>query len=158
MGLIYLVRVKKFRTPEGLKRLYYAVQRKLQKKGGKTEEDLAELLSQRSGHSKGDVLSMLVDLPGVIEEILKSGESVTISGFGSFQTAITSDGFESPEDVLPHEVRLSKIYFVADRKFAHRVSKMKFYRYPLSKYFPKEMLSKKTLEEEAKEEDDFLKE
>ena len=152
MGLIYLVRVKKFKTPKGIKQLYYAIQRKVQKKGGKTEQDLADLLSERSGRSKGDILGILTDLPGMIEKILKDGESVTISGFGSFHAAVTSDGFENPEDVLPHEVRLSKVYFVADRKFVRRVAEMNFYRYPLSKYFPKEMLSKKVLETEAESE------
>lgn len=45
MGLIYLVRKKKFRTAEGIRELYFAIQRKLQKRGGKNEEDLAEILS-----------------------------------------------------------------------------------------------------------------
>lgn len=43
MALIYLVRKKKFKTIEGVKELYYAVQRKLQVKGGKTEEDIANI-------------------------------------------------------------------------------------------------------------------
>ncbi|WP_455584999.1 HU family DNA-binding protein [Bacteroides sp.] len=153
MGLIYLVRRKKFRTVEGFKELYYAVQRKLQKRGGKNEYDLADILSANSGRSKGDVLSILTDLPEAIEKILKEGESVTIRGLGSFHAAITSDGFEHPEDVLPHEVRLSKVYFVADRKFTYRVSKMQYYRYPLSKYFPKSVLRPETIQEEAAQEE-----
>ena len=105
MGLIYLVRKKKFRTAEGIRELYFAIQRKLQKRGGKNEEDLAEILSANSSRSKGEVLSILTDLPDVIEEILKNGESVSIRGLGSFHASITSNGFEHPEDVLPHEVR-----------------------------------------------------
>ena len=116
MGLIYLVRKKKFRTAEGIRELYFAIQRKLQKRGGKNEEDLAEILSANSSRSKGEVLSILTDLPDVIEEILKNGESVSIRGLGSFHASITSNGFEHPEDVLPHEVRVSKVYFIADRK------------------------------------------
>ena len=77
MGLIYLVRKKKFRTAEGIRELYFAIQRKLQKRGGKNEEDLAEILSANSSRSKGEVLSILTDLPDVIEEILKNGESVS---------------------------------------------------------------------------------
>ena len=129
MGLIYLVRKKKFRTAEGIRELYFAIQRKLQKRGGKNEEDLAEILSANSSRSKGEVLSILTDLPDVIEEILKNGESVSIRGLGSFHASITSNGFEHPEDVLPHEVRVSKVYFIADRKFTQRVSRMKFFRY-----------------------------
>ena len=131
MGLIYLVRKKKFRTAEGIRELYFAIQRKLQKRGGKNEEDLAEILSANSSRSKGEVLSILTDLPDVIEEILKNGESV-----------------------LPHEVRVSKVYFIADRKFTQRVSRMKFFRYPLSKYFPKDLLRPETIrEEETREEE-----
>ena len=52
MGLIYLVRKKKFRTAEGIRELYFAIQRKLQKRGGKNEEDLAEILSVHEAKGK----------------------------------------------------------------------------------------------------------
>ena len=158
MGLIYLVIKKKIRTAEGIRELYFAIQRKLQKRGGKNEEDLAEILSANSSRSKGEVLSILTDLPDVIEEILKNGESVSIRGLGSFHASITSNGFEHPEDVLPHEVRVSKVYFIADRKFTQRVSRMKFFRYPLSKYFPKDLLRPETIREEEtrKEKPEFI--
>lgn len=152
MALIYLVRKKKFKTIEGVKELYYAVQRKLQVKGGKTEEDIANILSARKGCSKGDVLGILADLPDVIETILKNGGSVTIHGLGSFQTAITSEGGEYPDDVMPHTVRLSKVYFIADRKFTARISRMKFFRYPLTKYFPKSALRPETIKAEKEQE------
>lgn len=152
MALIYLVRKKKFKTIDGVKQLYYAVQRKLQVKGGKTEEDIAEIMAARKACSKGDVLSILADLPGVIETILKNGESVTINGLGSFQTAITSEGGEFPDDVLPHTVRLSKVYFIADRKFTYRIGRMKFFRYPLINYFPKSMLRPETIKMETEQE------
>lgn len=154
MGMVYLVRRKKFRILGEVKELYYAVQRKFQVKGGKTEEDLANILASRGGRSRGDVLGILTDLPDVIEGLLAGGESVTIKGFGSFQTAISSNGFEVPEDVTPGEVRLSKIYFIPDRKLVARVGRrMKFFRYPLSKYFPKELLRSDTVERESEEAD-----
>ena len=151
MALVYLVRKKKFKAIDGIKELYYAVQRKLQVRGGKTEEDLANILSARKGCTKGDVLSILTDLPAAIETILKNGESVTIRGLGSFQTAITSEGGEYPDDVMPHTVRLSKVYFIADRKFAYRVSQMKFFRYPLSNYYPASALRPETIKAEAEQ-------
>ena len=104
------------------------------------------------GLSKGEVPNILTDLPDVIEKILKNGESVSIRGLESFHTSITSNSFEHPEDVLPHEVRVSKVYFIADRKFTHRVSQMAFYRYPLSKYFPGHLLRAGTAEEEESQE------
>lgn len=102
--------------------------------------------------SKEEVPSILTDLPDVIEKILKNGESVSIRGLEPFHASITSNGFEHPEDVLPHEVRVSKVYFIADRKFTHRVSQMTFYRYPLSKYFPGHLLRTGTPEEEESQE------
>lgn len=152
MGMIYLVRKKIFQTKEGAKQLYYAVQRTLQPRGGVTEDILAERIARRSGRSVGDVKGILADLPYFIEQALENGESVSIKGLGSFHIAITSEGCEHPEDVMPSTVRISRVYFTADRGLTRQLSqKMKFFRYPLSKYFPAHMLSKKTLEEEKKD-------
>ena len=115
MGMIYLVRKKLFQTKEGAKQLYYAVQRTLQPRGGVTEDILAKRIAHRTGRSEGDVKGILADLPHFIEEALKNGESVSIKGLGSFHIAITSEGFEHPEDVMPGTVRISRVYFTADR-------------------------------------------
>ena len=99
--------------------------------------------------SEGDVQSVLVDLPKYIEEALREGESVTIRGLGSFNLAITSEGFEHPDDVMPGKVQVSRIYFKPDRSLVGRLRQnMDFFRYPLSKYFPHEMLRPETLERE----------
>ena len=147
--MIYLVRKKLFRSKEGMKQLYYAVQRTLQPRGGVTTEKLAQRMASRKGMGEGDVQSVLVDLPKYIEEALRDGESVTIRGLGSFNLARTSEGFEHPDDVLPGKVRVSRIYFKPDRSLVGRLRQnMDFFRYPLSKYFPHEMLRPETLERE----------
>ena len=115
MGMIYLVRKKLFQTKEGAKQLYYAVQRTLQPRGGVTEDILAKRIAHRTGRSEGDVKGILADLPHFIEEALKNGESVSIKGLGSFHIAITSEGFEHPEDVMPGTVRISRVYFTAEQ-------------------------------------------
>ena len=149
MEMIYLVRKKLFRSKEGMKQLYYAVQRTLQPRGGVTTEKLAQRMASRKGMGEGDVQSVLVDLPKYIEEALREGESVTIRGLGSFNLAITSEGFEHPDDVMPGKVRVSRIYFKPDRSLVGRLRQnMDFFRYPLSKYFPHEMLRPETLERE----------
>ncbi len=153
MSLIYFVRPKKFMTKEGLKKLYYAVLRTVQKRGGKNERDLARVISEHGALREGDVLNVLVELPKAIEYLLYHGESVTISGLGSFHLAVTSEGFEHPEDITPAEVKLSRIYFVADRGLAYRMKKTKFHRYPLSEYIPKRLLSEKYLKTEKKHSD-----
>ena len=91
MSIVYLVRKKVFRTAEGVKQLYYAVQRVLQRRGGVTAELLAQRMASRKGMSSGDVQSVLIDLPKFIEEALMEGESVTIKGLGSFHVAVTSE-------------------------------------------------------------------
>ena len=70
MSIVYLVRKKVFRTAEGVKQLYYAVQRVLQRRGGVTAELLAQRMASRKGMSSGDVQSVLIDLPKFIEEAL----------------------------------------------------------------------------------------
>ncbi len=153
MALIYFVRPKKFMTKDGFKKLYYAVLRTVQKRGGRNERDLAYLVSQRGALNEGDALNVLVELPKVIEDLLYHGESVTIAGLGSFHLAVTSEGFEHPEDLTPSQVKLSRIYFVADRGLTYRMKETKFFRYPLSKYIPKHLLSKKLLKEEKEQSD-----
>lgn len=51
MSIVYLVRKKVFRTAEGVKQLYYAVQRVLQRRGGVTAELLAQRMASRKGMS-----------------------------------------------------------------------------------------------------------
>lgn len=149
MSMIYLVRKKLFSTAEGMKQLFYAVQRAVQQRGGVTTEELARRMSARKGMSQGDVGGVLIDLPKFIGDALKSGESVTIRGLGSFHVALTSDGFEHPDDVTPGKVRLSRVYFRPDKELMARLNaEMDFHRYPLSKYFPHEMLRPETLERE----------
>lgn len=137
--------------------MYYAVQRTLQPRGGVTTDILARRMAYRKGVGEGDVQSVLIDLPRYIKEALKEGESVTIKGLGSFNVALTSDGFEHPDDVMPGKVRLSRIYFKPDRALTKELGReMEFYRYPLSKYFPAEELRPETLQRERamKEESD----
>lgn len=71
---------------------------------------------------------------------------------GSFHVAVTSDGFEHPDDVMPGKVRLSRVYFRPDKSLVARLnSGMDFYRYPLSRYFPHDMLRPETLRKERAE-------
>ncbi len=148
MALIYFVRPKKFVTKDGIKQLYYAVLRTVQKRGGVDERDLARMIAARGALQEGDVLNVLVELPKMIEETLRGGESVSIDGLGAFHLSVTSEGFERPEDITPGEVKLSSIYFIPDRGLTYRMKKTPFFRYPLSKYIPKHLLSKKLLTEE----------
>ena len=109
MAIPYIVRRKADVSSGERKELWYAVGKKLQKKGGKTERDVAHQVAQRTGFHRGVVEAVLAATGEIIEEALSDGHSVTLRGIGSFQTAVTSKGFEHPEDVLPHSVRLSRV-------------------------------------------------
>ena len=83
---------------------------------------------------------------------------MTLRGIGSFQTAVTSKGFEHPEDVLPHSVRLSRVYFKADRMLTLAVKRAGCHRIPFKYYFPKELLTKKMelADKQAEREEDEM--
>lgn len=155
MSIPYQVR-KKVNFLKGKKEeLWYAVPKKLQKKGGKTEKDIARLIAQRTGFHRGEVEGILTELGEVLEDVLSEGNSVTLNGIGSFQTSLTSKGFKNPTQVTPREVSVSRIYFIADRKVSKRLKEEPCFRIPFKYYFPEEMLTKEMemcdIEEEKKE-------
>lgn len=153
MSIQYIVR-KKVNSLKGKKQeLWYAVSKKLQKKGGKTEKDVARIVEQRTGFHRGQVEGIIVAMTEVIEELLSDGHSVTIKDFGSFQTAVSSKGFEHPEEVTPSEVSVSRMYFVADRKLTRRLKDERCSRIPFKYYFPEEMLTKELLQEDKQQEE-----
>lgn len=53
---------------------------------------------------------------------------------------------------MPHTVRLSKVYFITDRKFTTCISRMKFFRCPLTKYFSKSAFRPETIKAEKEQE------
>ena len=146
MSIPYLVR-KKVSVIGGNKKVrWYAVQKKLQERGGKTEEDVARIVAGRGGFREGEVQGILTDVSLVLGELLAEGYSVSLKGIGTFQVALTSPGAERPEDVTPATVEVSRVYFIADRWLTRQIRK--FIRIPLSSYFPKSMLSKEVIKEE----------
>lgn len=153
MSIQYIVRKKVNFLKEKKQELWYAVSKKLQKKGGKTEKDIAHIVEQRTGFHRGEVEGVIIAMAEVIEEMLSDGHSVTIKDFGSFQTAVTSKGFEHPEEVTPGQVSVSRMYFVADRKLTRRLKEERCLRIPFRYYFPKELLTKKLLQEDKKQEE-----
>ena len=69
------------------------------------------------------------------------GQSVTIPNLGTFQTALTSPGFDRPEQVMPGKVKLSRVYFVADRGLTARLKEVQPFRIPFSLYVPERQLT-----------------
>jgi len=142
MSIPYVVRKKVYTTGEEKKELWHAVIKKVQRKGGVTEDDLAWMISNHTSFSKGEIRGIIIELVDTIEKVLSEGQSVTIKNFGSFQTAVTSKGFEQPEEVTPGEVSVSKVYFIADRGMSHRLKQVPCIQIPLGYYLPEDLLLK----------------
>ena len=140
MAIPYIVCRKVDATKKEKPQLWYAVGKKMQKKSGRTERDVAHRVAQRTGFH-----------PGVVEAVLAAtGEII--------EEAVTSKGFEHPEDVLPHSVRLSRVYFKADRMLTLAVKRAGCHRIPFKYYFPKELLTKKMelADKQAEREEDEM--
>ena len=127
MGKRYGTWKRKFKDASGEeKELYYACSRR----GNVTDFDgLAEIITEISSLSKGDILSSLTNIEQVILWILIDGDSVRFGDIGTFSIAVTSDGFENPEDITPDKVRATKIVFTPTKKFNKLLLEMKFTNY-----------------------------
>lgn len=127
MGKRYGTWKKKFKDASGEeKELYYACSRR----GNVTDFDgLAEIITEISSLSKGDILSSLTNIEQVMLWKLIDGDSVRFGDIGTFSIAVTSDGFENPEDITPDKVRATKIVFTPTKKFNKLLLEMKFTNY-----------------------------
>lgn len=107
--------------------MYYAGTKVIQKRGDAVDINrLANELAERSSLSPGDVLSVLRQLPDRVAEHLKQGRTVNIKGLGVFLPSVTSDGYETPEEVTPAKVRLNRVCFRADWSLTYEVKQAKF--------------------------------
>ncbi|MDD2576535.1 hypothetical protein SDC9_18602 [bioreactor metagenome] len=127
MGKRYGTWKRKFKDASGEeKELYYACSRR----GNVTDFDgLAEIITEISSLSKGDILSSLTNIEQVMLWKLIDGDSVRFGDIGTFSIAVTSDGFENPEDITPDKVRATKIVFTPTKKFNKLLLEMKFTNY-----------------------------
>lgn len=127
MGKRYGTWKRKFKDASGEeKELYYACSRR----GNVIDFDgLAEIITEISSLSKGDILSSLTNIEQVMLWKLIDGDSVRFGDIGTFSIAVTSDGFENPEDITPDKVRATKIVFTPTKKFNKLLLEMKFTNY-----------------------------
>lgn len=142
MSIPYVVRKKADLSSGERKELWYGVSSKMQKRGGVKNKELALRMAKSTGFHRGQIEGILSELVESIQELLSAGHSVTIEGLGTFQTALTSEGCESPEQVTPGKVSISRVYFVANPRFSRELKKTKCMRIPFKYYMPESMLSK----------------
>jgi putative DNA-binding protein len=139
MSIPYVVRKKVDLTSGERKELWYGVPSKMLEPV--RNKEFAEYLEKRSGFHRGQIDGILTEMVDAIRSLLSIGQAVTIEGLGTFHTALTSSGFESPEQVTPGKVSVSRVYFIACPEFSRQVKKIKCSRIPFSMYMPESRLT-----------------
>lgn len=115
---------RKFKDSSGReKELYYACSRRGNIIGFK---ELSEVITESTSLTPGDLGSALITLNRYLKLYLSIDYSVKLSGIGSFSVAVTSDGFENPEDITPDKVRASKIVYTPDRDLVEFLKTLEF--------------------------------
>jgi predicted histone-like DNA-binding protein len=90
--------------------------------------EIAEQIARGSSLTSGDVRATLYALAEVMETYLHGGYSVKLDEIGVFRLSLTSDGYASPEECMPHRVRAAKLCFRADPQIKKNLKKVKFER------------------------------
>ncbi len=118
-------RVKKKRNGINNKELYYA---ESVWSGLIGIREIAEHLSRKSTLSPADIRATLIGLVDVMETYLHAGYSIKLDDLGVFRLSATSDGYATPEECMPHRVRVGKLCFRADPQIKKKLKHVKFER------------------------------
>jgi predicted histone-like DNA-binding protein len=118
-------RVKQKRNGINNKELYYAVP---VGSGMVGTREIAQRLSERSTLTSADIRATLIGLVEVMGTYLHEGYSVKLDDLGVFHLSVTSDGYASPEECMPHRVRAAKLCFRADAQIKKNLKHVRFER------------------------------
>ena len=127
MGKRYGTWKRKFIDASGQeKELYFACSRRGEVIG---LDKLTEIVTEATSLTQGDIGNCLISLSRTIILLLKEGFSVKLFRIGCFSIAVTSDGFESPNDISPDKVRATKVVFTPDKRLISMIRNLKFTNY-----------------------------
>lgn len=93
---------------------WHAVAVNLQKPA--TIDDVADILAQRSTVSPGDVYAVLVQLGGVLGELMAAGRSVKLKGVGTFylKCQTKKKGTDTPEELKADMITDVRVRFIPE--------------------------------------------
>lgn len=129
---------RKFKDAEGnVVEKYYACPKTLKVID---EETLAREVSEMSSFTESDVLGMINAISNRLEFHLKQGSSVNLKKIGVFGVWLTSEGYDSPQEINPKKVKATKVTFKAARTLTRSIKEMKFDNMPK---LPKGLVTKK---------------
>jgi predicted histone-like DNA-binding protein len=93
-------------------------------------EDIAKEISGRSIAKESAVIAVLKELSNVMKHDLVNGYNIKFDGIGTFGVAITSEGFEKPEDITARDVEYSKVTYRPDSDLVRILKDMKYTKEP----------------------------
>ena len=93
---------------------WHAVAVNLQKPA--TIDDVADILARRSTVSTGDVYAVLVQLGGVLGELMATGRSVKLKGVGTFylKCQTKKKGTDTPEELTADMIQEVRVRFIPE--------------------------------------------
>tara|TARA_B110001454_G_scaffold217200_1_gene241992 strand:+ start:654 stop:1154 length:501 start_codon:yes stop_codon:yes gene_type:complete len=89
-------------------------------------ESLAEIISEQCTVTDTDCLAVLNVLEKNIIRELKEGRIVRLGKLGNFQVGLSSDGFDTPEEVTASAVTKSRILFRPAKKMKALLQNLSF--------------------------------
>lgn len=89
---------------------------------------LAKKIVQRTSLTEGDVVSTLISLAEIIEEELHQGYNVKLERIGTFSLSATSDGYDTPDECTPRQVKAKRICYLADIDLRKNLKQVNFER------------------------------
>lgn len=89
-------------------------------------ESLADIITDSSTVSLGDILNVLQTLEKAIIRELGQGRIVQLGRLGNFQVSISSKGVDTPEEVNAELITKARILFRPGRKMRHLVDNVKY--------------------------------
>jgi len=89
-------------------------------------ESLAEMISEQCTVTDTDCLAVLNVLEKNIVRELKEGRIVRLGKLGNFQVSLSSEGFDTPEEVTADAVKNTRILFRPAKKMRELLSVLTF--------------------------------
>lgn len=106
-----------------LKKKFYA---KLQSGDDVSFEELADLISKVSSLNYGEVLGALGTLNEIIEIQLRHGRPVRLSTLGTFYLTLSSEGFDTEEELTADGIKKANIRFRPGKRLRKMIQTLDF--------------------------------
>lgn len=110
-------------VPGGGTKKYYA---RSVSKGVKDIDDLTQSIEKISTVSGADIRAVLYSLVDVISGHLSDGYIVRLGDLGSMRISISSDGFDTAEEVNNNAIRRAKILFSPESKLQNTLATLRY--------------------------------